>query len=483
MPPPFKLISSFQFRHRRHYDRQHHTTMAQPDRSRPGPLNSHPVFSPKKPLNRADKSHDSSSSSGSGSAPRSPTKAGSRFQEGSMNDRASAVPPLSFIGTEADFERRIRLDYPGRHGAASALASSVQQQQQQQQQQAHNQDDQRPASAAGSFIGTSGKKGFWGGLKEKLSFSRDRNANGTKRPVSLDSKTTTPAGMAAFPSLDMGSDGKMPSREEITRNYEQLMQNGFFASHAIQSTRQPPPGAAPRVSAPSTSASVQPPLGASFASRMAAHQEQQQQQEQEQWPLSANASPSRGTKRNHSQDDDNDDSSSFKKLRKSASRIGNELPLHRLRPKRSHQGPVSSSTNMPPPPAPFGINTRRTFSSSSRRETNRLAKRQISKSAISNPIPVDASSRMSIDSGAPSFASSSDGQGGGSFAEAMRWSHPSSRSEDTAATAGLRIRPDANRGIPVVPRIPDQFKSRPGSAFGEGAENRIPQPIQGRRRW
>ncbi|CRK38643.1 hypothetical protein BN1708_007830 [Verticillium longisporum] len=65
----------------------------------------------------------------------------------------------------------------------------------------------------------------------------------------------------------------------------------------------------------------------------------------------------------------------------------------------------------------------------------------------------------------------------------MRWSRPSSRSEDAAAAAGLRIRPDANRGIPVVPRIPDQFKSRPGSAFGEGAENRIPQPIQGRRRW
>ncbi|KAM0272901.1 hypothetical protein ACHAQH_008505 [Verticillium albo-atrum] len=455
--------------------------MARPDRSQPGPLNSHPVFSPKRPANRAKHSHDFGSSSASGSAPRSPVKAGSRFQEGSMNDRASAVPPLSFIGSEADFERRIRLDYPGRQGAVSALGGPVQQQQQ--QQQIYTQQDQRPASAAGSFIGANGKKGFWGGLKEKFSFSRDRNVNGTKRPVSLDAKTTTPAGMAGFPGLDMSSDGKMPSREEIARNYDQLMQNGFFASHAIQSTRQPPPGAVPRASAPSTSASAHPTAGPSFASRMAAHQEQQHQ-EQEQWPLSANASPSRGTKRNHSQDDDNDDdASSFKKLRKSASRIGNELPLHRLRPKRSHQGPVSSSIPMPPPPAPFGINTRRTFSSSSKRETNRLAKRQVSKSAISNPMPIDASTRMSIDSGAPSFASSGDGQGGSSFADAMRWSRPSSRSEDAAIAAGLRVRPDANRGIPVVPRIPEQYKSRPGSAFGEGAENRIPQPVQGRRRW
>ncbi|KAM0333924.1 hypothetical protein ACHAQA_000941 [Verticillium albo-atrum] len=459
--------------------------MARPDRSQPGPLNSHPVFSPKRPNNKTNHSHGSNSSSGSGSAPRSPQKAASRFQEGSMNDRASAVPPLSFIGSEADFAQRIRLDYPGRQGAASALGGPVQHHQ---QQQLHNQHDQRPASAAGSFIGANGKKGFWGGLKEKFSFSRDRNANGTKRPVSLDAKTTTPAGMAGFPGLDMGSDGKMPSRDEITRNYEQLMQNGFFAAHAIQSTRQPPPGAAPRAS---TAASAQQPNGPSFASRMAEKQQQQQlmaeQQEQEQWPLSANASPSRGTKRNHSQDDDNDDdASSFKKLRKSASRISNELPLHRLRPKRSHQGPVYSSADMPPPPAPFGINTRRTFSSSSKRETNRLAKRQVSKSAISNPMPLDAT-RMSIDSGAPSFASSGDGVSGGSFADAMRWARPSSRAEkaqqDAAFAAGLRVRPDANRGIPVVPRIPEQFKSRPGSALGEGAENRIPQPVQGRRRW
>ncbi|KAF5250118.1 hypothetical protein FOXYS1_14943 [Fusarium oxysporum] len=34
----------------------------------------------------------------------------------------------------------------------------------------------------------------------------------------------------------------MPSREEILANYHNLMASGFFSSHAIQSTRQPPPG-------------------------------------------------------------------------------------------------------------------------------------------------------------------------------------------------------------------------------------------------
>ena len=55
---------------------------------------------------------------------------------------------------------------------------------------------------------------------------------------------TTMGAAPPFPS----SAGDRPSREEILQSYHQLMASGFFKAHAIQSTRQPPPGSRTRPS-------------------------------------------------------------------------------------------------------------------------------------------------------------------------------------------------------------------------------------------
>ena len=61
------------------------------------------------------------------------------------------------------------------------------------------------------------------------------------------------ASMAAATQMGAASpfasaSGDRPSREEILQSYQQLMASGFFKAHAIQSTRQPPPGARARPS-------------------------------------------------------------------------------------------------------------------------------------------------------------------------------------------------------------------------------------------
>lgn len=413
-----------------------------------------------------------------------------------MNDRTSAVPPMNFIGPEDEaFERRIELHYPGDHqqpqhnGAPADRASTAMD---------HNRaafalnggaTHSRPISAAGSFA----KKGFWGGLREKFSFSRDK-ADAPKRPISLDAKFA-PGGGGAVAAMSpfataagTSSDGKMPSREEIMANYQELMRNGFFDSHAIQSTRQPPPA--------SMMAPPPAPSGPSFASRMAAPQKN--------WPLPTISSPSatapsapgtpddtptRGTKRGHSHDDDGDHHGhdinlSFKRLRKSASRISSEMSIPRLRKQRSQQQAAADVAAMPPPPAPLGVTTRRSFSNASKRDTNRLAKRRVNKAAISAPVPLPpdsdgasdiyALSRMSVDSSnAPSFTSYDSSRPGSAYSASTNGSVYTADvavAVPTPAMAALRVRPDANRGIPSVPRIPVQFKTRPGHA---GLENLV----------
>ncbi|ROT40304.1 hypothetical protein SODALDRAFT_356274 [Sodiomyces alkalinus F11] len=545
------------------------TAMAPPSPSKPGPLSSHPVTS-------VDPSASSGiraardSRPGTDTGPRSPVlKSRSRFHEGSMNDRTSSIPPISFLGPEEEaFERRMRLDYPGRpsqntsyeRGASSLDSSHTLSPQ---PQPPHLGGGPRPVSAAGHYVGN--KKGFWGGLREKLSFSRDKSTGGLKRPASLDAKAN-PAGAASVSvsvsaaaaaaaaantnaaglASEMRGVSTMPSKEEVAASYQKLMRDGFFSSHAIPSARQPPP---PGISVPSTPTSMHPPTGASFAARMAIHDTNGNWGLPRQSPLppipsplqsqsqsgrgdgygggygdgygdgDQMSSPSRGTKRGHA-DGDDDTSLSFKKLRKSASRISSELPFPGLRKQRSRQAVQSPNNSrpsdssaahahahaaavaaMPPPPTPFGIQVRRTFSSSSGRETNRLAKRPQSSGRGRAPPSGDPSlaasgpdTRMSIDSGAPSFdsiattASTSRDEMRGStvgfinsshaaFSDSMRWARPARRnnnnnsnnSNNQGTTTGLRVRPDTNRGVPTVPRVPDQFKMRSGG----GAENQV----------
>lgn len=438
-----------------------------------------------------------------------------------MNDRTSSIPPIDFLGPEEEaFERRLRLDYPGRPSQNTSYERATSSLDTYPLPPGQQLGGPRPASAAGNYSGS--KKGFWGGLREKLSFSRDRSTGGgLKRPASLDAKAN---GAAA----DMRNMESMPSKEEVVASYQKLMRDGFFSSHAIPSTRQPPPRGMP---VPSTPTSMHPSTGPSFAARMGVNNDANGHRAfHQQWaPLptisspsqsqSASdtvddqmASPSRGTKRNHG-GGDGESSLSLKKLRKSASRISSDLPIPGLRKQRSRQPiqppnssrPSDSSAAAaqaaaavaamppPPPPAPFGVQVRRSFSSSSGRETTRLAKRPHSSGKTRAPplggasLAVNPDTRMSIDSGAPSFdsttttATSRDELRGSAvdfnnsshssyaaFSDSMRWARPARHGHDTG---GLRIRPDNNRGIPMVPRIPDQFKMRTG---GGDVENQLP---------
>ncbi|GJC82322.1 hypothetical protein ColLi_05160 [Colletotrichum liriopes] len=435
------------------------------DSSAPGPLTSHPVMGP--PSN--------TSSAPNGQRPtakraNSTQRANSRFVEGSMNDRTSAAPPIDFLGPEASSEiaRRFHMDF---YVEAPTLESS--------RRRSLNSsitygELKRPASSASSHVG---KKGFWGGLREKLSFVRDK---GAKRPLSLDGKllaqgggaggfgSGTNAGAGAQPATTPASNvAGMPSREEIMASYQQLMKDGFFDAHAIRSTRQPPP---PSIRPSTTVYSTKPPADKkSFAERVSGQWPLPPTDEVQPLPDSRDGNRKRGF-------DQGEDLSAVKKLRKSTSRMSVDLSIPGLRTQRSHAHSASESmppppppNYMPPPPPPRAVGggtvfIRRSFSNSTR-ASNKLAKHAPPSSL--GPVPMDtdlappnptyaASTRSSIDS--------NDSRR--SFAEAARaWTSRTARK----AAEPLGLRPNSNHGA-AMQCGPEQFKSR---GFGCEAENRI----------
>ncbi|CAI0650691.1 unnamed protein product [Colletotrichum noveboracense] len=466
----------------------------------PGPLNSHPVMAP--PPTNAFASAQRPTAKRANSTQR----ANSRFVEGSMNDRTSAAPPPNFLGPEDSTEiaRRFRMDFyveapdagvlsppkPQHHKSSQSLLSS-QNHHQQQQHPSVNQptvtygEVKRPASSASSHVA---KKGFWGGLREKLSFVRDKD-RGAKRPLSLDGKLLATGGGAggfgsanAVPAPTLANGAGMPSREEIMASYQQLMKDGFFDAHAIRSTRQPPP---PNIAPSSTMYSTKPPVDKkSFAERMSG-----------QWPLPPTQDEveplpdSRdGNRKRGFGFEDEEEMSAVKKLRKSASRISVDLSLPGLRKPRSHMHSHSESmapppppnyaapppppNYMPPPPPRSGVFVRRSFSNSAR-ASNKLAKHAPSAS-YSGPMDTDfappnplyaASTRSSIDS--------NDSRR--SFVESARaWTSRGIR----RAAEPLGLRPNSNHGVPSVPCVPEQYKSHGG--FGFEGENHNSIPVQER---
>ncbi|KAF9878585.1 hypothetical protein CkaCkLH20_04077 [Colletotrichum karsti] len=448
----------------------------------PGPLTSHPVMAP--PTSNAFASAQRPAAKRANSTQR----ANSRFVEGSMNDRTSAAPPPNFLGPEdsSEIARRFRMDFyveapdagvlsppkPQHHKSSQSLLSSQNHHQQQQHPVLHQPtvtygEAKRPASSASSHVG---KKGFWGGLREKLSFVKDK---GAKRPLSLDGKLLSAGGGAggfgsggaegAAPAPAPANGAGMPSREEIMASYQQLMKDGFFDAHAIRSTRQPPP---PNIAPSGTKYSTRPPVDKkSFAERVSGQWPlPPQQDEVEPLPDSRDGNRKRGF-------DDDEDMSAVKKLRKSASRISVDLTLPGLRKPRSHMAAASES--MPPPPPPnymppppprggLGPFVRRSFSGSNR-ASNKLAKHAPSAS-YSGPMDTDlappnpsyaASSRSSIDS--------NDSRR--SFVESARaWTSRATRK----AAEPLGLRPNSNHGVPAVPCVPEEYKMR---GFGYGGEN------------
>ncbi|KAK1597690.1 uncharacterized protein LY79DRAFT_507489 [Colletotrichum navitas] len=431
--------------------------MAMGGSSAPGPLTSHPITGPPPNISAAYKAQRPATKRAN-----SIQRANSRFVEGSMNDRTSAAPPIDFLGPEDSTEiaRRFHMDFYVEAPDAGVFSPErLQRQQYHQPLHQHSQpllhqptvaygDVKRPSSSSGS---QGSKKGFWGGLREKLSFVRDK---GVKRPLSLDSKLLAQEG---------GSDS-----EEIMASYQQLMKDGFFDAHAIRSTRQPPP---PSLNPSTTMYSIKPPVDKkSFAERVSGQWPPLLTEAVEPLPESRDGNRKRGFP-------PAEYSLAAKKLRKSTSRMSVGLSTPDLQKRRSH-AQYASSDSMPPPPPPDyrppppppravgggKVFVRRSFSNSTG-ASNRLAKH--APSSFLGPVLMDTDLEVPNPLYAASTRSSIDSDGSRrSFAEAARaWTSRTARK----AAEPLGLRPNSNHGT-AMQCGPDHFKSR---GFGCEGENRI----------
>ena len=400
-----------------------------------------------------------------------------------MNDRASAAPPTHFIGPEAfadadDDHRRAAGAQRGPRARASARAlrtkpslglrvapgggggvkqvplSTVRpvvaeeatrgKQEKTEVKQSQEQKKEKRSSKLGQV---------WSDLRSTFRIKKDPVAPSTALP-------TTKA-----PSMDTDR----PSKDEVYASYQHLVASGFFSSHAIQSTRQPaPPGVIQR---PSTSQANGPAP---------------------QWPLpqlpltpnkSRPSSPvkspasasSRGTKRAKDDGSDEDEDPQAKKPRKTVS-----TPRDLAVPKKRSSSRLRSVSNR-------NFSGRHVSAGAQKmdgeaREPKKLTKRAldrlpaaavpdrgssaagraVGRRNVSDMIPparaihVDGSERVLRPRRSAADVKTS-GMGGGR-----------SSTDDGGGGSGLRVKPDANRGIPVVPGIPAKF------TYGEDRENNGP---------
>ncbi|EFQ32229.1 hypothetical protein CGRA01v4_00670 [Colletotrichum graminicola] len=453
--------------------------------SAPGPLTSHPITGPSPNMSTAYKAQRPSAKRAN-----SIQRANSRFVEGSMNDRTSAAPPIDFLGPEDSTEiaRRFHMDFYVE--APDAGVFSPERLQRQQYHQPLHQHSQpllhqptvtyghvkRPSSSSGS---QGSKKGFWGGLREKLSFVRDK---GARRPLSLDSKLLAQeggsdnevgVGAGAPPVMAPAGGGGggvagMPSREEIMASYQQLMKDGFFDAHAIRSTRQPPPSS---LNSSTTMYSIKPPVDKkSFAERVSGQWPPPLTEEVDPLPESRDGNRKRGFP-------PGEYSLAAKKLRKSTSRVSVDPSTPDLQKRRSHAQPASSDSMPPPPPPNYlppprppravgggTVFVRRSFSNPTG-ANNRPAKHAQSSSL--GPVLMDTDLEVPNPLYAASTRSSIDSDGSRRpFAETARaWTSRTARK----AAEPLGLRPNSNHGT-AMQCGPDHFKSR---GFGCEGENHI----------
>ncbi|KAF2999591.1 hypothetical protein E8E14_006722 [Neopestalotiopsis sp. 37M] len=239
----------------------------------------------------------------------------SRFQEGSMNDRCSAAPPVHFLGPEeaAEYEkqfygaagikntmtqplqpapRRVRSISRRRERPMSAQANlqtlpyaTLQLQPGGHRQQEQSQDQKmEDASRRPGILGrvrevlfgkTTGTKSAMGNVQSEMdkrtslqqpstSYAQQQQQQPLSpigamppptRPIPIPvqrggmGKSQSSSMIPQLPASFHGSGGPnmsdRPTKEEIMASYNELMATGFFKAHAIQSTRQPPPGSLP----------------------------------------------------------------------------------------------------------------------------------------------------------------------------------------------------------------------------------------------
>lgn len=461
-----------------------------------------------------------------------------------MNDRASAAPPVQFLGPDQlkQYEKQFYSDPPAspremrrmRYQRPFSESSVADQMSSPEQMSNHRKSNS-----------------FFGRVKDVLGWNSSRN-NGQKQAVARkhSSLQELPQRLSPSPSprpehlraakshSEMynipqlanlgggGGGGNRPTREDVLDSYNQLVASGFFQAHAIQSTRHagpanrgndrrsplpmpPIPGSAPcsplppprtsSIAAVFRSSSPQSPTSPLSKSRLGNRGWASKEE------VDGRSSPTisnkdsrhprlRGRKRSRLDTDETSGevaastSSSFaeplkrvaKKLRKMPSSKDSrptspdgvlQLPQSKSIGGTLHFKEIMIRMRSPSPAPPQVIiraeqRPRRSFSNSSK-ESNKLRKRRrsapVRSRSTSGSIGFEtwemAGERMSIDE---TPRSSMDVR-----AESMP---PPSRSrEDTP----LCVVPDANRGIPSVPRIPDRYHyyHKPQTDDQEGDEN------------
>ncbi|KAK3899333.1 hypothetical protein C8A05DRAFT_37055 [Staphylotrichum tortipilum] len=423
----------------------------------------------------------------------------SRFVEGSMRDRVSAVPPAGFLGVERVEERGVRERPP---------------------QVLRRPKSTLPSSSAGGWEGGVVKKTsflapLWDGVKEKLNLSKAKSSGSIGRVVNSvvggEKKGEPREGREKVvqeqeqeqPAAPTPPSGAYPTREEVMESYKNLVASGFFEAHAIRGGRHPLRTAEPQgksfaehMAAPGGMAA---PAGRPFADHVAAQQQKQQSRppitrhnmapppppphRARQDPhASPHASPHRGTKRAPSMDFPSDAElvtrKLVKKLRHSASRISMDLTgrdhhhTHHTHHHHGHahshsQGGYSTTPSRPSTSSDPRPSTSSDTTSSRPRLTkpkDPAARRRLLSLARRNPTTMPDPDAMVLDDPEPeqrprrrphriitppplSFRS-------------LRGSRSVSGSSQQQMQSAAVVVPDEGRGIPGVPRIPREFCER-----------------------
>ncbi|KAI0518443.1 hypothetical protein F5B22DRAFT_63058 [Xylaria bambusicola] len=197
----------------------------------------------------------------------------SRFQEGSMNDRASAAPPVQFLGPDQlkDYEDQFYNEPPTprearrtRPFSAAAVYQHASIDEPQEQEHSQHQQKQRHAIShkkSSSFFGRvrdalfhRGGGGHHGHSSKQQEVRRKHSSlqepiqqplpPPPPRPDYLHAgRTQSEVNIAQILPNPRGAADR-PSREDVMASYNELVASGFFQSHAIKSTRHAPPSAA-----------------------------------------------------------------------------------------------------------------------------------------------------------------------------------------------------------------------------------------------
>jgi hypothetical protein len=432
-----------------------------------------------------------------------------------MNDRVSAVPPEHFLGPgelEA-LERPLELELE-KHQLNLRNARRSQDTQRQLQLWLSQAPSIAP-SVAPSTSTSSPRKGMlgkvWDGVRGRLQLKKE-----TPSPEQPKKKADPPP---KKPSTANIYDDR-PTREEALASYHLLVESGFFTSHAIQSTRQPPPPGFVKQRPATSHQMLNVPTNLSTPPRVP-HALQDPTSLPPPPKLPLNSTPktpktprstrsnrtslgamttasvdSRGTKRtvndstnnndiliHQDERDDRDERSkpeipreARKKIRKSTSK---DFTIPVLRTVKSHRKLVAGRSSRRKSQGnagltPVVIHHYHSHSASSR--DSKHSKRSSHLLCAASPSSAGSSPRSSIDStsswreGGDSVYKVQAIGSGSKSSRALRPRKPAAKASasnkaDADPAEALKVVPNANRGIPGVPSIPAKY------TFGEDREN------------